>query len=129
MRCENIFGEGQSDELCLMYIGDHEADTHFARNIKATWWRLKWLLLPRVTAVLNQKSGRLNPITSLVIFDDLWRSLANMRNQQVPSNSEIVGKNNDTERKWYWFLGSHAYLLILQKRTMNWRRISRLLAR
>ena len=32
---ENIFGADQSNELCLMYIGDHEADTHFARNIEA----------------------------------------------------------------------------------------------
>ncbi|MFA0006465.1 HAD family hydrolase [Vibrio splendidus] len=32
---ENIFGADQSNELCLMYIGDHEADTQFARNIEA----------------------------------------------------------------------------------------------
>jgi len=32
---ENIFGAEQSNELCLMYIGDHEADTQFARNIEA----------------------------------------------------------------------------------------------
>ncbi|PMI59421.1 phosphatase, partial [Vibrio splendidus] len=32
---ENIFGADQSNELCLMYIGDHEADTQFAHNIEA----------------------------------------------------------------------------------------------
>lgn len=32
---ENIFGAEQANELCLMYIGDHEADTQFARNIEA----------------------------------------------------------------------------------------------
>ncbi|MFA0715939.1 HAD family hydrolase [Vibrio splendidus] len=33
---ENIFGaDPTNNELCLMYIGDHEADTQFARNIEA----------------------------------------------------------------------------------------------
>lgn len=32
---ENIFGVDHTNELCLMYIGDHEADTQFARNIEA----------------------------------------------------------------------------------------------